>query len=68
MPIHIAVRLGEEFLYLGTAKVSRANTSDGVLTDSNVNGDRAAALEQFVTGWYLAAGAAESPSSCTTWP
>ncbi|MFI1355252.1 hypothetical protein ACH4TV_17025 [Streptomyces sp. NPDC020898] len=27
-----------------------------------VNGDRAAALEHFVTGWYPAAGTAESPS------
>lgn len=32
---------------------------------SNVNGDRAAALEQFVTGWYPAAGTAQSPPSCT---
>ncbi|MFR9800559.1 hypothetical protein ACL02U_32375, partial [Streptomyces sp. MS06] len=32
MPIHIAVRLGEEVLCLGTAKVSQASTSDGVLT------------------------------------
>jgi hypothetical protein len=30
----------------------------------NVNGDRAAALEQFVTGWYPAAGATEPPASC----
>ncbi|MFF8798121.1 hypothetical protein [Streptomyces globisporus] len=94
LPIHIAVRLGEEVLYLGTAQVSQAGTSDGVLTDCklrleaplsrellnrvrpplppvdlpglgwlrHVNGDRAAALEQFVTGWYPAAGATESPS------
>ncbi|MGW2988153.1 hypothetical protein [Streptomyces goshikiensis] len=96
MPIHIAVRLGEGVLDLGTAKVSQASTSDGVLTNCelrfeaplsrqllnrvrpplppvnlpglewlrNVNGDRAAALEQFVTGWYPAAGATEPPASC----
>ncbi|GGY90995.1 hypothetical protein CP967_26680 [Streptomyces nitrosporeus] len=33
LPIHIAVRLGEQTLYLGTAEVSRAGTADGVLTD-----------------------------------
>lgn len=33
LPIHIAVRLGGEALYLGTAKVSQTGTSDGVLTD-----------------------------------
>ncbi|MFK0201763.1 hypothetical protein [Streptomyces lavendulae] len=102
LPIHIAVRLGGEALYLGTAKVSRAGTADGVLTDcelrfeaplrrqllnrvrpplpaldlpglewlSNVNGDRAAALEQFITGWYPGTGTdateppATSSSSC----
>ncbi|MFF1278839.1 hypothetical protein ACFVZC_36625 [Streptomyces marokkonensis] len=95
LPIHIAVRLGGEVLYLGTAQVSLAGTSDGVLTDCelrleaplsrellnrvhpplsperlpglewlrNVNGDRAAALEQFVTGWYPTADATESPTS-----
>ncbi|MER7204123.1 MULTISPECIES: hypothetical protein [unclassified Streptomyces] len=31
LPIHIAVRLEEEVLDLGTAKVSQASTSDGVL-------------------------------------
>ncbi|MCY0932613.1 hypothetical protein OTB20_42250 [Streptomyces sp. H27-H1] len=30
-----------------------------------MNGDRAAALERFVTGRYPAAGAAQSPPSCT---
>ncbi|MCZ4126060.1 hypothetical protein [Streptomyces sp. H39-S7] len=97
MPIHIAVRLEEEVLDLGTAKVSQAGTSDGVLTHCklrfeaplsrqllnrvspprspvdlpglewlrNVNGDRAAALEQFVTGWYPAAGATEPPAACS---
>ncbi|MER5757820.1 hypothetical protein [Streptomyces sp. NPDC002082] len=97
LPIHIAVRLGEEVLDLGTAKVSQASTSDGVLTHCelrfeaplsrqllnrvrpprspvdrpglewlrNVNGDRAAALEQFVTGWYPAAGATEPPATCS---
>ncbi|MFE4256538.1 hypothetical protein ACFRU3_45415 [Streptomyces sp. NPDC056910] len=96
LPIHIAVRLGEEVLDLGTAKVSQASTSDGVLINCelrfeaplsrqllnrvrpplppvdlpglewlrNVNGDRAAALEQFVTGWYPAAGATEPPATC----
>ncbi|MFE2274155.1 hypothetical protein ACFXB4_33640 [Streptomyces lavendulae] len=102
LPIHIAVRLGGGALYLGTAKVSRAGTADGVLTDcelrfeaplsrqllnrvrpplpaldlpglewlSNVNGDRAAALEQFITGWYPGTGTdateppATSSSSC----
>ncbi|WP_393063410.1 hypothetical protein [Streptomyces sp. LN549] len=95
LPIHIAVRLGEEVLYLGTAQVSQAGTSDGVLTDCelrleaplsrellnrvrpplppvdlpglewlrHVNGDRAAALEQFVTGWYPAGDTTESPST-----
>ncbi|MFE7860203.1 hypothetical protein [Streptomyces sp. NPDC057403] len=95
LPIHIAVRVGSDVLYLGTAQVSHAGTSDGVLTDcelrfeaplsrellnrvrpplppehlpdlewlGNVNGDRAAALEQFVTGWYPSADATESPSS-----
>ncbi|MFF3019453.1 hypothetical protein [Streptomyces sp. NPDC057939] len=95
--IHIAVRLGEEVLDLGTADVSQASTSDGVLTHCelrfeaplsrqllslvrpprspvdlpglewlrNVNGDRAAALEQFVTGWYPAAGATEPPAVCS---
>ncbi|MFH9575594.1 hypothetical protein ACH4MG_34280 [Streptomyces sp. NPDC017454] len=94
-PIHIAVRLGGEVLYLGTAKLSQAGTSNGVLTDCelrfeaplsrqllnrvrpplpavdlpglewlrNVNDDRAAALEQFVTGWYSAAGATEPPAN-----
>ncbi|MFJ7496831.1 hypothetical protein ACIQZB_37915 [Streptomyces sp. NPDC097727] len=92
LPIHIAVRVEEEVLYLGTAQVSQAGTSDGVLTDcelrfeaplsrellnrvrpplppgsmpglewlTHVSDDRAAALEQFVTGWYPAVGAAES--------
>ncbi|MFJ2223348.1 hypothetical protein ACIOFY_25310 [Streptomyces anulatus] len=97
LPIHIAVRLGEEVLDLGTAKVTQAGASDGVLTHcemrleeplsrqlldrvrpspspvdlpglewlGNVNGDRAAALERFVTGWYPTAGAAEPPATCT---
>ncbi|GGQ38108.1 hypothetical protein GCM10010266_71780 [Streptomyces griseomycini] len=91
-PIHIAVRVGGEVLYLGTAWVSQAGTSDGVLTECelrfeaplsrellnrvrpplssarlpdlewlrNVNDDRAAALEQFVTGWYPTADVTES--------
>ncbi|MFB7374806.1 hypothetical protein ACFC0D_33760 [Streptomyces sp. NPDC056222] len=95
LPIHIAVRVEGEVMYLGAAQVSQAGTSDGVLTNCelrfeaplsrevlnlvrpprppenspglewlrNVNGDRAAALEQFVTGWYPNAGAAESPVS-----
>ncbi len=95
LPIHIAVRVGGEVLYLGTAQVSQVGTSDGVLTDcelrfeaplsrellnrvrpplppehlpglewlGNVNGDRAAALDQFVTGWYPTADATESPTS-----
>lgn len=95
LPIHIAVRVGGEVLYLDTAQVSQAGTSDGVLTDcelrfeaplsrellnrvrpplppehlpgldwlGNVNSDRAAALEQFVTGWYPTATATESPIS-----
>ncbi|MER6523004.1 hypothetical protein ACFWHQ_38155 [Streptomyces sp. NPDC060334] len=95
LPIHIAVRVEEEVLYLGTAQVSQASTSDGVLTDcelrlesplareildrvrprlppvdlpglewlKHVNGDRAAALEEFVTGWYPAVADAESPST-----
>ncbi|WP_327248649.1 hypothetical protein [Streptomyces sp. NBC_01320] len=33
LPIHIAVRAEEEVLYLGTAQVSQAGTSDSVLTD-----------------------------------
>ncbi|MEU4352692.1 hypothetical protein [Streptomyces sp. NPDC023838] len=93
LPIHVAVRVGGEVVYLGTARVSRASTSDGVLTDCDlhleapssaellsrvrpplppahlpglewlrdVNGDRAASLEQFVSGWYPTAGAHESP-------
>ncbi|MFD9058201.1 hypothetical protein ACFWCM_23220 [Streptomyces albidoflavus] len=97
MPIHIAVRLGEEVLCLGTAKVSQASTSDGVLAHCelrfeaplsrqrlnqvrpprspvdlpglewlrNVNGDRAAALEQFVAGWYTVEGATEPPAACS---
>lgn len=32
-PIHIAVRVEGQLLYLGTARVSRAGSSDGVLTD-----------------------------------
>ncbi|MFE4826258.1 hypothetical protein [Streptomyces sp. NPDC056672] len=92
LPIHIAVRVEGGVLYLGTARVSQAGTSDGVLTDCelrfeaplsrellnrvrpplppehlpglewlrNVNGDRAAALEQFVSGWYPTADATES--------
>ncbi|WP_285530006.1 hypothetical protein [Streptomyces lavendulae] len=99
LPIHIAVRLGGEALYLGTAKVSRAGTSDGVLTDcelrfeaplsrqllnrvrpplpavdlpglewlSNVNGDRAAALEQFITGWYPGTDTTEPPATSAPW-
>jgi hypothetical protein len=95
LPIHIAIRFGGEVMYLGTAHVSQAGTSDGVLTDcelrfeaplsrdilnrvrpplppehlpglewlGNLNGDRAAALEQFVTGWYPTADATESPTS-----
>lgn len=97
LQIHIAVRLGEEALYLGTAKVSQASTSDGVLTNCelrfeaplsrqllnrvrpplpavdlpglewlrNVKGDRAAALEQFITGWYPGADATEPPATCS---
>ncbi|WP_042804597.1 hypothetical protein [Streptomyces sp. C] len=96
LPIHIAVRLEEQVLYLGSAQVSQVGTSDGVLTDCelllespltrdlldrvrpprpplppldlpgvewlrHVNGDRAAALDEFVTGWYPAV--AESPST-----
>lgn len=92
LPIHIAVRVGDEILYLGTAQVGHAGTSDGVLTDcelhfevrlsrellnrvrpplppeplpglewlGKVNGDRAAALDQFVTGWYPTADAADA--------
>ncbi|MEU5658803.1 hypothetical protein ABZ802_24745 [Streptomyces sp. NPDC047737] len=97
LQIHIAVRLGEQALYLGTAKVSRARTSDGVLTNCelrfeaplsrqllnrvrpplpavdlpglewlrNVKGDRAAALDQFITGWYSDADATEPPATCS---
>ncbi|MEW2372544.1 hypothetical protein AB0940_24705 [Streptomyces sp. NPDC006656] len=97
LQIHIAVRLEEQTLYLGTAKVSRAGTTDGVLTDCelrfeaplsrellnrvrpplpavdlpglewlrNVKGDRAAALEQFITGWYPDAEATEPPAACS---
>lgn len=86
LPIHIAVRVEGEVLYLGTGRVSRVGTSDGVLTDCeirlesplsrefldrvrpllpsgdlpglewlrHVNGDRVAALEEFITGWYPA--------------
>ncbi|MFJ6523089.1 hypothetical protein ACIQJ4_33115 [Streptomyces filamentosus] len=93
LPIHIAVRAGGGVLYLGTAWMSRAESSDGVLTScelrfeaplsrelldrvrpplpperlpdlewlGEVNGDRAAALERFVTGWYPLADAAGSP-------
>ncbi|WP_404962497.1 hypothetical protein [Streptomyces sp. 147326] len=100
LPIHIAVRVEEEVLYLGTAQVSQAGTSDGVLTDcellfdsplardlldrlrpprssvdlpglewlGHVNGDRAAALEEFVTGWYPAVADTESPSTRTVFP
>ncbi|MEU6442627.1 hypothetical protein [Streptomyces sp. NPDC047046] len=89
LPIHVAVRVGGEVAYLGAARVSRAGSSDGVLTDcalrfevplgrglldrvrpqrppghlpglewlDHVNGDRAAALEQFVTGWHPTADA-----------
>ncbi|MFI9780813.1 hypothetical protein ACIHCV_40200 [Streptomyces sp. NPDC051956] len=95
LPIHITVRVGGEVLYLGTARVSQAGTSDGVLSHCelrleaplsrellnrvrpplppgdlpglewlrNVNGDRAEALEQFVTGWCPTADATESPAS-----
>ncbi|MCK8679352.1 hypothetical protein [Streptomyces lichenis] len=94
-PIHIAVRTGDEVLYLGTAHVSRAGASGGVLSDCEllldtplsrdlldrvrprsasavlpdltwlraVNGDRAAALEQFLDGWYPATSGTERPSS-----
>ncbi|MFJ3832154.1 hypothetical protein ACIPWI_29895 [Streptomyces sp. NPDC090046] len=96
LPIHIAVLLGGEALYLGTAKVSRAGISDGVLTDctlrfeaplsrqllnrvrpplpavdlpglgwlGNVNDDRSAALQQFITGWYRDADTTEPPATC----
>lgn len=95
LPIHVAVRLEGEVLYLGTATVSQAGTSDGVLTDcklrfeaplsrqllnrvrpplpavdlpglewlGNVNGDRAAALEQFITGWYPDTDPTERPAT-----
>ncbi|MFG2985420.1 hypothetical protein ACGFYQ_29870 [Streptomyces sp. NPDC048258] len=85
-PIHIAVGMEEEVLYLGIGRISRASVSDGVLTDCelrlesplsrdfldrvrpprppedlpgldwlrHVNGDRAAALKEFITGWYPA--------------
>ncbi|MEV6161640.1 hypothetical protein AB0L71_06900 [Streptomyces sp. NPDC052052] len=33
LPIHIAVRVEAEVLYLGTARVSQGGTSNGVLTD-----------------------------------
>ncbi|MFJ2021663.1 hypothetical protein [Streptomyces nodosus] len=99
LPIHIAVRAGADVLYLGTAWVSQADTTNGVLTDcelrfdtplarelldrvrpprppadlpglawlAQVNGDRAAALEQFITGWYPATGATSgAPSGLTS--
>ncbi|WP_369779857.1 hypothetical protein [Streptomyces sp. R33] len=85
-PVHIAVGVGDEVLYLGTSQVSRASASDGVMTDCelrlesplsrdsldrvrpplpagdlpglewlrHVNGDRAAALNEFISGWYPA--------------
>ncbi|MEU6486955.1 hypothetical protein [Streptomyces sp. NPDC046887] len=97
-PIHIAVRTGDEVLYLGTAHVGRAGTVDGVLSDCEllldtplskdlldrvrprsapvvlpdlawlgaVNGDRAAALEQFLRGWYPATGGTELLSSAAS--
>ncbi|MEV5644920.1 hypothetical protein AB0L67_33045 [Streptomyces flaveolus] len=93
LPIHLAVRVAEGLLYLGTGRRRRAHimqppdgrepalTSCGLRLDTrlsrpildrvrpaapapnlpdlgwldHVNGDRAAALEQFVTGWYPAA-------------
>ncbi|MCX5192493.1 hypothetical protein OOK31_01075 [Streptomyces sp. NBC_00249] len=90
LPVHVAVRTGAELLYLGTARVSRGGTADGVLTDcalllatplgrdlldrvrpplppvglpglgwlGHVDGDRAKALEEFLTGWYPAVPAA----------
>ncbi|MER6443721.1 hypothetical protein [Streptomyces venezuelae] len=98
MPVHIAVRVGEEVLYLGTAHVVQLATADGVLTActlrfaaplstdlldrvrpplapadlpglewlGHVNGDRAAALDQFVTGWHPAAGDASAPKTPAT--
>ncbi|MYV46168.1 hypothetical protein [Streptomyces sp. SID2888] len=104
LPIHIAVRAGADVLYLGTAWVSQAGTTNGTLTDcelrfdtplarelldrarpprppgdmpglawlAQVNGDRAAALEQFITGWYPATGATlgapSGPTSDATEP
>ncbi|MGW5235656.1 hypothetical protein ACWEQU_26025 [Streptomyces nodosus] len=102
LPIHIAVRAGADVLYLGTAWVSQAGTTNGVLTDcelrfdtplarelldrvrpprppedmpglawlAQVNGDRAAALEQFITGglhlltWRRAMQASCRPPTC----
>ncbi|MFF8884074.1 hypothetical protein [Streptomyces flaveolus] len=93
LPIHLAVRVAEGLLYLGTGRRRRAHimeppdgggpalTSCGLGLDTqlsrpvlervrpiapapdlpglgwleHVDGDRAAALEQFVTGWYPAA-------------
>ncbi|MFD5450619.1 hypothetical protein ACWDTR_28300 [Streptomyces sp. NPDC003470] len=93
LPIHLAVRVAEGLLYLGTGRRGRAHimqppdggepalTSCGLRLDTrlsrpvldrvrptasapglpglgwleHVDGDRAVALEQFVTGWYPAA-------------
>ncbi|MFE1414357.1 hypothetical protein ACFW6F_26700 [Streptomyces sp. NPDC058746] len=84
LPIHIAVDVEGDTVHLGTGRVGRGGTADGVLTDCElrldsplsrdlldrvrpplppddlpglewlrqVNGDRSAALEDFITGWY----------------
>ncbi|MER6847015.1 hypothetical protein AB0A81_26410 [Streptomyces flaveolus] len=108
LPIHLAVRLPEGLLYLGTGRRRRADimqppdggepalTSCGLRLDTrlsrpvldrvrptapapdlpglgwleHVDGDRAAALEQFVTGWYPAADQPQPrhPSSAPAGP
>ncbi|WP_225634307.1 hypothetical protein [Streptomyces solaniscabiei] len=100
LPLHLAVRLPEGLLYLGTGRLSRAETTQpagggqpaltncGLRLDTrlsrpiqdrvrptapapnlpglgwleHVDGDRAAALEQFVTGWYPAVEQPPCPS------
>jgi hypothetical protein len=104
LPIHLAVRLDEGVLYLGTGRPSRAEatqpagggqpalTNCGLRLDTrlsrtildrvrptapasnlpglgwllHVDGDRAAALEQFVSGWYPAVEQPPSPSPAPT--
>lgn len=101
LPVHLAVRVPDGLVYLGTGSVARAATelrpghTEHVLTEcvfrlgtplsrpgldrvrpplpppalpglewlSNVNGDRATALAQFVTGWYPAESETVEPPS-----